>query len=89
MCVCGLGIFVCFEDFFGCRALAKPKMVQYDKIVDNALLRHISSAAGFPASSWHVIVAGSHRVKIMINWSVDLLPLRLHNDMILAQIFRQ
>ena len=45
------GLYV-FEDFSTLRALTGPKVVRYDKVVDNTLLGHVL----FPRRAWHAIV---------------------------------
>ena len=44
-------IYVCmfFENFLRLRALAEPKVVPYDRVLDNILLSHVFSAVVLPA----------------------------------------
>ena len=70
-----------FRGFSRLRALTEPKVVQYGRVLDNTLFRHVFSAVVFPARAWHVIV-----VPIGLTLWVWQLPTQLH--VILAQILR-
>ena len=75
-------MYVCmfFEDFSRLRALAEPKVVLYDRAVDNSLLRYVFSGVLFSAWAWHVIIEIGLKL-----WSGQLRP---QLQVILAQIHR-
>ena len=60
MYICNMHVclYACmfFEVFSRLRALTEPKVVPYDRVLDNILLRHVFSTAVFPARARCVIV---------------------------------
>ena len=52
-------VYVCmffFEDFSRLRALARPKVEPYDRVMHNTLLTHLFGEVMFPGIAWHVII---------------------------------